>query len=209
MRNLAIVIENDANSAPLYFQVQGHPKTAYLEIDPRGGENSSISIYAGINYEDSSIPFEVFNNLVYRIPCPNDIYGPALDKFLHSDEFKKMVKDLCYGYEHDLSLGFWNHDTDITEHKIEQDLLNLDRVNVLDNNELICECVGFYDKDDNPVDEAYQATRAVFDDGGSYDIEITEDNIEKIAKKIEKDLDYDCIVVGLDRELQIIIDNLI
>jgi len=212
-KNITIKIENEDLIAPMYLQYDGQsqPQPAFVEIDPRGDDEITVS--AEVNHNiGPSCSQDQFNGVVWSIPCNPYVLGKELADYLESEDFKAKVTELCtdYSCEWDGSnwKGSWNNDVHTISESIHMDLMSLDGVEIFDGDEWIEDSITYYNDERDEVNYSHEATKAIYDKQGK-NIEVVKENIEAIAKDSEKYIDQSCqLVEGIEEALMEIIEEL-
>jgi hypothetical protein len=192
---IEIEIENNGEIAPLFlkYRSQVNPQKAYIEIDPR-----EIKVYAEINKNiGGGMSLDAWNGKVCQIPCPGDVWGPALEEYLKSSEFEKKVIELCEN---------WG-DKDIEE-SIEFDLMELEKVYFYDGEEWLEDAIEFYNEEGNQVWYPCDAVQAIYNTSLAEKMIVCRENIGKIKEDCLIFADNQTIVDDIEEYLERIIEEM-
>lgn len=206
-KDIKIKKENLETTAPLYHRYDGqiYPQPAYIEIDPRGDEIEVSADYSG--EIGNAVPMCVWNDLVYRIACPNGLLGESLVGYLESAEFSAQVKELCEGYEvywdGSNHVGRWNQRANQIEDVIESDLRELRYVQIYEGDDWIEDSIKYIDADGNACSYS-SAVKAIYNDT----TEVSQENISALVEDSESWADSDTMIVNLEGAFKNIIDIL-
>ena len=204
---LKVNTEELETAAPLYHQYpsQWNAQPAYISVTVLGDE---ISVVADWNGEiGNAVPMSVWNGLIWRIPCPNNILGHELIQYMESPEFETAILEMCDVFEEVWDgnnwVGRWNEGAETIAKEIEDDLTDLAPANIYEGIEWINGNITYRDENGDITSDREDAISAQYEG-----VEITRFNLDLLESMVEEEADASTLVVNVDAAFVSIIEEL-